>query len=127
MIKAAQEKSADVVFGNRFMGLHTGLYFWNALGNKFLTFVTNFLYNSWISDMETCYKLVKRDVLRSLNLKSKGFDIEPEITAKLLKRQSKIYEMPISYCGRTYREGKKIRARDGLIALYTLIKYRFMS
>lgn len=125
MVQIAQAKNADVVFGNRFMGLHTGLYFWNALANVFLTFMTNFVYNAWITDMETCYKLVRREILQGLRLKSNGFDIEPEITGKLLKQKLKIYEVPISYDGRTYEEGKKIRARDGIIALYTLLKYRF--
>lgn len=125
MAQIAQMKNADIVFGNRFMGLHTGLYFWNALANKFLTFTTNLVYNAWIADMETCYKLVRREILQGLSLKSNGFDIEPEITGKLLKQKLKIYEVPISYDGRTYEEGKKIRARDGIIALYTILKYRF--
>jgi glycosyltransferase involved in cell wall biosynthesis len=111
----------DVVFGSRFMGRHTGMYFWNAVGNKFLTLLTNFLYNAWISDMETCYKVMRTDIMRSLRLKSNDFRIEPEISAKVLRLGYRIYEVPISYVGRTYEEGKKIKKIDGLKAIVTLI------
>jgi glycosyltransferase involved in cell wall biosynthesis len=112
----------DVVFGSRFMGRHTGMYFWNAVGNKFLTMLTNFLYNSWISDMETCYKAMRREIITSLDLRSNDFRIEPEITAKVLRLGFRIYEVPISYMGRTYEEGKKIKKIDGLKAIVTLFK-----
>lgn len=125
LVKPIEQGKVNVVFGSRFLGRHTGLYFWNALGNKFLTFLTNFLFNCWISDMETCYKVMKTDIMRSLNLRSNGFGIEPEITAKILKKREKIYEVPVSYMGRTYEEGKKINWKDGIRAIFTLIKFRF--
>lgn len=112
----------DVVFGSRFAGRHTGMYFWNAVGNKGLTMMTNFLYNSWISDMETCYKAMRTDIMRSLDLQSNDFRIEPEITSKVLKLGYKIYEVPISYMGRTYEEGKKIKKIDGVKAIGTLLR-----
>ena len=95
------------------------------MGNNFLSFLTNLMYNSTLSDMETCYKMIRADVLKDLSLTSDGFSIEPEITAKLLKRKLRIYEMPIAYYGRTYEEGKKITWRDGFEAIWTLFKYRF--
>jgi glycosyltransferase involved in cell wall biosynthesis len=111
-----------VVFGSRFMGRHTGMYFWNAVGNKGLTFLTNLLYNSWISDMETCYKAMRADIMRSLDLQSNDFRIEPEIAAKVLRLGYRIYEVPISYMGRTYEEGKKIKKIDGVKAVGTLLR-----
>lgn len=124
LIRPIVEHKVDVVFGSRFMGSHTGMYFWNAIGNKFLTFLSNLLYNAWISDMETCYKVMRTDIMRSLGLRSNDFRIEPEITAKVLLLGYRIYEVPISYVGRTYEEGKKIRKRDGLKAIVTLFAYR---
>ena len=114
----------NVVFGSRFLGRHTGMYFWNAIGNKFLTLLTNFLYNAWISDMETCYKVMRTDIMRSLDLQSNDFRIEPEIAGKVLRLGYRIYEVPISYMGRTYEEGKKIRKIDGLQAIVTLLRCR---
>lgn len=114
----------DVVFGARFMGPHTGMYFWNAIGNKFLTLLTNFLYNAWISDMETGYKVMRTDLMRILDLESNDFRIEPEIAAKVLRMGYRVYEVPISYMGRTYEEGKKIKASDGLKAIGALLRYR---
>lgn len=114
----------DVVFGSRFMGRHTGMYFWNAVGNKLLTFLTNFLYNAWISDMETCYKVMRTEIFRCLQLQSNDFRIEPEIATKVLRLGYRIYEVPISYMGRTYEEGKKIKKWDGLKAIVTLMRYR---
>jgi glycosyltransferase involved in cell wall biosynthesis len=122
LVKPIVAGKVDVVFGARFLGRHTGMYFWNAVGNKFLTFMTNFLYNCWISDMETCYKVMRTDIMRSLHLQSNDFRIEPEIAAKVLKLGYRIYEVPISYNGRTYEEGKKIRKSDGLKAIWTLLK-----
>ncbi len=113
----------DVVFGSRFMGRHTGMYFWNAIGNKGLTFITNFLYNCWIDDMETCYKVMRTSILRSLDLQSNDFGIEPEITAKVLRLGYRIYQVPISYMGRTYEEGKKIKSSDGIKAVFSLLKF----
>jgi glycosyltransferase involved in cell wall biosynthesis len=116
---------ADVVFGSRFLGTHRVFLLTHYLGNRFITFITNVLYNTMLTDMETCYKLMRIDVLRSMDLKSNGFGIEPEITAKVFKRGYKVYEVPISYDGRGYEEGKKITWRDGVVALWVLLKYRF--
>ena len=120
---------ADVVFGSRLSGGRPQrMYlFWHKVANKFLCLVLNVLYNTTLTDMETCYKMFTRPVLEGLRLRSNGFDIEPEITAKIFKRDWRVYEIPISYFGRTYKEGKKIRFADGLIALWTLFKYRFMD
>jgi glycosyltransferase involved in cell wall biosynthesis len=117
----------SVVFGSRFMGRHTGMYFWNALGNKFLTFLTNFLFNCWISDMETCYKAFRADIIKNIPLESNDFRIEPEITAKILLRKHRIYEVPVSYIGRTYEEGKKMKPSQGFWAIWALFKYRFFA
>lgn len=122
LIRPIVEGKIHVVFGSRFLGRHTGMYFWNAIGNKFLTFLTNFLYNAWISDMETCYKVMRTDVMRSLHLQSNDFRIEPEIAAKVLRLGYRIYEVPISYMGRTYEEGKKIKKSDGLKAVVMLFR-----
>lgn len=116
----------NVVFGSRFMGSHTGMYFWNAIGNKALTFLTNFLFNSWISDMETCYKAMPTALLRDLKLESSDFRLEPEITAKVLKRGERIFEVPVSYLGRTYEEGKKMKPSQGLYAIVALLRYRLL-
>jgi glycosyltransferase involved in cell wall biosynthesis len=122
LIRPIVEGKIHVVFGSRFLGRHTGMYFWNAIGNKFLTFLTNLLYNAWISDMETCYKVMRTDVMRSLHLQSNDFRIEPEIAAKVLRLGYRIYEVPISYMGRTYEEGKKIKKSDGLKAVVMLLR-----
>ncbi|NBU63388.1 MAG: glycosyltransferase family 2 protein, partial [Chloroflexia bacterium] len=116
-----------VVYGSRFMGSHTGMYFWNALGNKFLTFLTNFLFNCWISDMETCYKAFRAEIIKSIPLESNDFRIEPEITAKILLRKQRIFEVPVSYIGRTYEEGKKMKPSQGFWAIWALFKYRFFA
>jgi len=116
---------ADVVYGSRFLGRHRVFLLTHYLGNRMLTFIANLLYNTMLSDMETCYKVMRTDVLRSMELKSDGFGIEPEITAKVFKRRYRVYEVPISYDGRGYEEGKKITWRDGIIALWVLVKYRF--
>lgn len=121
LVRPIIDGRVQVVFGSRFMGRHTGMYFWNAVGNKFLTLLTNALYNSWISDMETCYKAMRSDIMRSLDLRSNDFRIEPEIASKVLKLGYRIYEVPISYMGRTYEEGKKIKKIDGLKAIMTLL------
>jgi glycosyltransferase involved in cell wall biosynthesis len=116
---------ADVVYGSRFLGRHRVFLFTHYAGNRLLTLLTNILYNTMLTDMETCYKVMRTDVLRSMELKSNGFGIEPEITAKVFKRRYKVYEVPISYDGRGYDEGKKITWRDGVVALWVLLKYRF--
>ncbi len=124
LVRPIVQGRVEVVYGSRFQGRHTGMYFWNAVGNKGLTFITNFLYNSWINDMETCYKVMRTDIMRSLDLQSNDFRIEPEITAKVLRLGYRIYQVPISYMGRTYEEGKKIKSSDGIKAIFTLLRFR---
>ncbi|HSD29425.1 MAG TPA: glycosyltransferase family 2 protein [Vicinamibacteria bacterium] len=116
---------ADAVFGSRFIGRHRCFLFSHYLANLFLNLVTNVLYNTTMTDMETCFKAVRADVLKALPLASDRFGIEPEITAKLFKRGARVYEVPITYEGRDYSEGKKISWRDGFPALWALVKYRF--
>lgn len=118
---------ASVVYGSRFTGERRNMLFFHWIGNRFLSLVTNVLYNTTLSDMETCYKIFDRRVLDSLTLRSDRFDIEPEMTAKVLRKKIRIYEVPISYAGREFEEGKKITWRDGFAALWTLIKYRFVD
>ena len=116
---------ADVVFGSRFLGQHRVFMFTHYLGNRIVTLATNVLYNTMLTDMETCYKVMRTHVLRSFSLDSNGFGIEPELTAKIFKRGYRVYEVPITYSGRGYDEGKKITWRAGFEALWVLIKYRF--
>ena len=118
---------AQVVYGSRFTGPRKNMLFWHFVGNRFLALVTNVLYNTTLSDMETCYKLFTREALEGIELRSNHFDIEPEITAKILKKKIRIFEVPISYAGREIEEGKKITWRDGVPAMWALIKYRFMD
>jgi glycosyltransferase involved in cell wall biosynthesis len=118
---------ARVVYGSRFTGERRNMLFLHWVGNRFLSLVTNILYNSTLSDMETCYKLFERDVLDGIQLRAERFDFEPEFTAKILRRGVRIYEVPISYAGREPYEGKKITWRDGFTALWTLVKYRFVK
>jgi glycosyltransferase involved in cell wall biosynthesis len=118
---------ADAVFGSRFIGRHRCFLFTHYLANLFLNFVANVLYNTTLTDFETCYKAVRADLLKSLPLRSNRFGIEPEITAKLFKRGARVYEVPITYEGRDYSEGKKITWRDGFPALWALIKFRFVD
>ena len=118
---------ADAVFGSRFIGRHRCFLFTHYLANLFLNFVANVLYNTTLTDFETCYKAVRADLLKSLPLRSHRFGIEPEITAKLFKRGARVYEVPITYEGRDYSEGKKITWRDGFPALWALVKYRFVD
>lgn len=114
-----------VVYGSRFLGSHLSTMFVYALGNKFVTLVTNILYNTNITDMETGYKAFRADAVKNLDIRAKRFDFEPEITAKLLRTGHQIYEVPISYFGRKFDEGKKLTWRDGIVALFTLIRYRW--
>ena len=127
LIRPIQEGRVKVVYGSRFLGPRKDMLFWHMLGNMLLTLVTNILYDSTLSDMETCYKVMRADVAKSLNIKSDRWGIDPEITAKVLKRGNRIFEVPISYYGREYYEGKKISWRDGFVVLWTLIKYRFVD
>jgi glycosyltransferase involved in cell wall biosynthesis len=126
LLKPLREDIAKVVYGSRFLGgPRKAMFFWNMVANRSLTLITNMLYNSIISDMETCYKVFRAEVIRDIPLRSHRFNFEPEITAKVLKRGYRIYEVPISYNGREWEEGKKITWKDGVIALWTLIRYRF--
>lgn len=121
---------ADVVYGSRFMGgnPHRILFFWHTIGNKFLTFLSNMFTNLNLTDMETCYKLFRADLLKSLDLREKRFGFEPEVTAKVAKVKGvRIYEVGISYYGRTYEEGKKIGWKDGFRAIYCILKYNLFS
>jgi glycosyltransferase involved in cell wall biosynthesis len=127
LIELICQGRADVVFGSRFLGRHRAFMFAHYIGNKFVTLVTNILYNTMLTDMETCYKAMRTDVLRSMTLKSNGFGIEPEMTAKIFKRGYKVYEVPITYAGRGYEQGKKITWRAGFNALWVLFKYRFVE
>ena len=120
------EGKSQVVYGSRFLQLKEKSFVHHYLGNKLLNFLTNFIYGANITDMETCYKVFRSDIILSLNLKANRFEFEPEVTAKILKRKIPIRELPISYKSRTYKEGKKIGWRDGVTALVTLIKYRFI-
>jgi glycosyltransferase involved in cell wall biosynthesis len=122
------EDRADVVYGSRFLGgPRKTMLFWHMVGNKALTLVTNVLYDTILSDMETCYKVFRADVVKPMTIHARRFEVEPEITAKILKRGIRIYEVPISYNGREYHEGKKITWKDGVSALWTLVKYRFVD
>ena len=125
LIELICEGRADVVYGSRFLGRHRVFLFTHYAGNLLLTFLTNVLYNTMLSDMETCYKVMRAEVLRSMTLSSNGFGIEPELTAKIFKRGYRVYEVPITYDGRGYEEGKKISWRDGVVALWVLLRYRF--
>ena len=125
LIELICEGRADVVYGSRFLGRHRVFLFTHYLGNRLLTFLTNLLYNTMLTDMETCYKVMRTEVLRSMTLRSNGFGVEPELTAKIFKRGYRVYEIPITYAGRNYDEGKKITWTAGFSALWVLLKYRF--
>jgi len=120
---------ADVVFGSRFLGsgMHRVLYFWHSVGNQFLTLMSNMFTNLNLTDMETCYKVFRREVLQKIRIQENRFGFEPEITAKVAKLRVPIYEISISYYGRTYEEGKKIGWRDGFRAIWCILKYRFQD
>jgi len=128
LIKPIEEGRADVVYGSRFIGGPARkVYFWHRVGNILLTLMTNILYNIDLTDMETCYKCFRADVVRNMPLRSKRFELEPEITAKIAKRGYRIFEIPISYYGREYDEGKKISGWDAFPAMWALLKYRFVD
>ena len=119
---------ADVVFGSRFLGgPHRVLFFWHSVGNRFLTMLSNMFTDLNLSDMETCYKVFKAEVLKGMVLKSNRFGIEPELTAKVAKTRARIYEVPISYHGRTYAEGKKIGWKDGFSAIWSIFRFNLFS
>lgn len=127
LLEPIQTGVADVVYGTRFAGggAHRVLFFWHSMGNRLLTLLSNMLTNLNLSDMEVGYKVFRAEVLKGVELKSKRFGFEPEITMKLAKKRCRFYEVPISYHGRTYEEGKKITWKDGLAALYYMIRFRF--
>jgi len=126
LLQPIEEGRAKVVYGSRFLGgPRKTMFFWNMIANRLLTLITNILYNTILSDMETCYKVMRAEVVQGMNLRSHRFDFEPEITSKILKRGFRIYEVPISYNGREWNEGKKIKWTDGPIAAWTLLRYRF--
>jgi glycosyltransferase involved in cell wall biosynthesis len=128
LIRPIEEGIADVVYGSRFLGGgRRPVFFWNMLANKLLTFLTNILYNNILSDMETGYKVFRREVIQNIPLRSYRFDFEPEFTAKVLKRHLRIYEVPISFNPRDYSQGKKIRMKDAFFAVWALLKYRFVD
>ncbi len=127
LVELIADGRADVVYGSRFLGRHRVFMFTHYLGNQLLTLMTNVLYNTMLTDMETCYKVMRREVLDGMRLQSNGFGIEPEMTAKIFKRGFRVYEVPISYDGRSYEEGKKISWKDGVVAVWVLLKHRFMA
>lgn len=127
LMAAAQKENADVIYGSRFLKTWKATSWWHFLVNRFLTLAANILYGSQLTDMETCYKLIKMSVFKSLNIEAERFEIEPEITVKLLKKGYRIIEVPISYKGRAYHEGKKIGWKDGFATLWTLLKYKFIK
>ena len=128
LLKPLEEGLADVVYGSRFLGgPHRVTMFWHQVANKLLTLMTNILYDSILTDMETGYKVFRRNVIEGMTIKAKRFNFEPEFTAKILKRKHRIYEVPISFNPRDYTEGKKIKLKDAFEAVWALIKYRFVD
>ena len=124
LIEPIERRGVEVVYGSRFIGAHSNLLYWHLVGNKLLNFLVNILYDTTISDMETCYKLIPTHLMKELNLQANAFDIEPEITCKILRKGIKIYEVPISYVGRDFSEGKKISWKDAGSAIFTILKWR---
>ena len=128
LIKPIADGNADVVYGSRFIGgTHRVLYFWHYIGNKMLTLMSNMFSNLNLTDMETCYKMFRREILELFVLESNRFGFEPEFTAKIAKARLRIYELPISYYGRTYDDGKKITWRDGFAAIYHILRYNLSA
>ena len=126
LLRPIQTGKARVVYGSRFIGEHRAMYFWHSVGNQFLTLLCNALFDTTLTDMETCYKVFTIDIARRLRLREPGWGFDPEITARILKMGNRIYEVPISYAGREFDEGKKISWRDGFVVLKTLLRYRFL-
>ncbi|HEV2236244.1 MAG TPA: glycosyltransferase family 2 protein, partial [Ktedonobacterales bacterium] len=127
LLRPIVDGAADVVYGSRFLGTHRSFMLHHYIGNKFLTLVTNVLYNTILTDMETGYKAFRTGIIKEIKIRSNRFDFEPEITAKILKRGYRVYEVPIYYAGRDYAEGKKITWRDGVGALRALVRFRFLD
>jgi glycosyltransferase involved in cell wall biosynthesis len=127
VLKPILDGVADVVYGSRFLGIHRSFMLHHYIGNKMLTILTNVLYNNMLTDMETGYKAFRTEIIQSVKIKSNRFDFEPEITAKVLKKGYRIYEVPIYYAGRDYAEGKKITWRDGFSAMWALVRFRFFN
>ena len=129
LLEPIAQGKADVVYGSRFMGAqaHRVVYFWHMVGNKFLTLLSNMFTNINLTDMETCYKMFRREVIQSITIEENRFGFEPEITAKVAKGGWRIYEIGISYHGRTYAEGKKINWRDGFRAIYAIVRYNLLT
>jgi glycosyltransferase involved in cell wall biosynthesis len=128
LLKPLQEGITQVVYGSRFMGgSRKAMKFWNMVANKLLTFTTNILYDAILTDMETCYKVFRAEVVKKMNIRARGFEFEPEVTAKVLKQKIRIFEVAIDYTAREEEEGKKIRWTDGPKALWALLKYRFVD
>jgi glycosyltransferase involved in cell wall biosynthesis len=127
LLRPILEGKTKAVYGSRFLGEHKAMYFWHALGNKALTLVTNVLYDTTLTDMETCYKVFTADIAHGLNIRQMRWGIDPEITAKILRSGVRIYEVPISYNGREFWEGKKISWKDAFVVLRTLLRYRFFK
>jgi len=128
LLQPIEEGKADVVYGSRFLGApHRVTMFWHLMANRLLTLMTNILYNTILTDMETGYKVFRREVIEKMKIRSKRFDFEPEFTAKVLKRHYRIFEVPISFNPRDYSQGKKIKLKDAFAAVWTLLKYRFFD
>jgi glycosyltransferase involved in cell wall biosynthesis len=127
LLRPIEEGRSKVVYGSRFLGEHKAMYFWHSVGNKSLTLVTNILFDTTLTDMETCYKVFTADIARSLRLTADRWGFDPEITAKILKQGHRIYEVPISYNGREFWEGKKISWHDGVTVLVTLVRCRLFN
>jgi glycosyltransferase involved in cell wall biosynthesis len=126
LLRPIQTGKARVVYGSRFLGEHRAMYFWHTVGNQMLTLLCNVLFDTTLTDMETCYKVFTIDIARQLRLREHGWGFDPEITARFLRMGNRIYEVPISYAGREFNEGKKISWRDGFVVLLTLVRYRFL-
>lgn len=126
LVEPVTKGKAEVVYGSRFLGPHLNLLFWHRVGNSLLNFLVNILFNTTLSDMETCYKLIPTNYFRAINIQANAFDIEPEITCRLLKRGIKIYEVPISYVGRDHSQGKKITWMDGFAAVGVILRERIL-
>ncbi len=126
LLRPIQTGKAKVVYGSRFLGEHRAMYFWHAVGNQMLTLLCNVLFDTTLTDMETCYKVFTIDIARRMRLREPRWGFDPEITARILKMGNRIYEVPISYAGREFNEGKKISWQDGFVVLLTLVRYRFL-
>jgi glycosyltransferase involved in cell wall biosynthesis len=126
VLRPIQTGKTKVVYGSRFLGEHKAMYFWHSVGNKSLTLLCNVLFDTTLTDMETCYKAFTIDIARQLRLREPGWGFDPEITARILRMGNRIYEVPISYAGREFNEGKKISWKDGFVVLLTLVRYRFL-